>query len=81
MRHTLHRWSTSPMTQYQLLTSPSDTQWDSRHLEWNKIWLLKEKDRGLHLPMPAELMHLPLWREEGKDVGSWRIKEPSIRNE
>ena len=53
----------------------SEGKWRNRQRHWNKReWRIQRRDRGPHLPIPAEIVHLPLWRKDGSDVGDWRKK-------
>ena len=63
----------------------SEGKWRNRQRHWNKKeWRIQRRDRGPHLPIPAEIVPLPLWRKDGSDVGDWRkhtaapVDEPPI---
>ncbi|KAL2049023.1 hypothetical protein ABVK25_010694 [Lepraria finkii] len=51
--------------------------WESRRRHWNTLsptkWDIKNDQRGNpDLPIPADIVDLPLWQKGDKDVGNWR---------
>ncbi len=53
----------------------SEGAWEGRIDYWNRRsperWNIKKRQRGPDVPIPADIIDVPYWREWGVDVRDW----------
>lgn len=86
----LHRFVSSlPIKFWGALIPPlgSEGAWESRVSYWNRrsprSWQIRKSQRGPDVPIPADIIDLPYWREWDIDIGllaRWKKSQLSQYN-